>query len=616
MADTQDGRPRRSTRTPAQAPRTVAVSVTGTPARSNAKRKTPQDAEEMLGHKLDLLTSSRSKLTKLDISKVLNYENFLNLSSESQEMLVSLLPSTAFSTFRPSISPSHVDYHAIHDDRSLHHLSDTSTTTDIQSVAELSCLPSTSTQHQRLRSAALDPTTFTSPFFLSAAHTFQDHLYSGWLGKKARDDIRRYEMGVDEGNMHAEWKDEVWEREHPVADGCMPTPDLTSLVKCGFLKVGDILSYRRIFPHLQLVVEKDVLKGASSRVTRVATVTSKVCATTATRPSPSLLTFSFAIRATSRRAPNYAYDPDQDPEEKRNVRRGYRALRKETENSKGNVNELSTDQLVERVHNADKLFEMVKGPSEATLDSDILVQLTQATTAKARAMKSGSGAFDVDDFITRLITFMGGRKNHLPDDYDSDAGEDYADGPLDWARVGRRALVYSHRAPAIDFMLGPLSIEQKKRTIAKRAKLEKDKRDEKKPQQITEDDITRSENETTKNVATLENILLQQDGAINLFRFIVNPNDFGQSVENLFYLSFLIRDGKCALETDEKGEPVIYICAQPSEDDYADGLKKRQMVMEFDMATWRRAIEVFDIRDAVIPQRPKSETRIGQKWYG
>lgn len=51
--------------------------------------------------------------------------------------------------------------------------------------------------------------------------------------------------------------------------------------------------------------------------------------------------------------------------------------------------------------------------------------------------------------------------------------------------------------------LGPLSVEQKKRAVAKRAKLEKDKRDMKKPQEITEDDITRSENETTKNVAAV-----------------------------------------------------------------------------------------------------------------
>jgi hypothetical protein len=55
---------------------------------------------------------------------------------------------------------------------------------------------------------------------------------------------------------------------------------------------------------------------------------------------------------------------------------------------------------------------------------------------------------------------------------------------------------------------------------------------------------------------------VEQNGPVNLFRFIINPNDFAQSVENLFYLSFLIRDGECALEIEENGEPVI--CASLS----------------------------------------------------
>ena len=164
----------------------------------------------------------------------------------------------------------------------------------------------------------------------------------------------------------------------------------------------------------------------------------------------------------------------------------------------------------------------VKGTAEAILDSSLLLQATQAGVRRARAMKSGAGAFDVDDFVGRLITFMGDRTAEaaLPEDSESEAeDEEYSGGPLDWERVGRRALAHSHRVATMDFMyvarfmrsmrhnvfirLGPLSLEQKKRAVVKRAKLEKDKRDEKKPQQLTEDDVTRSENETTKNVATV-----------------------------------------------------------------------------------------------------------------
>lgn len=54
--------------------------------------------------------------------------------------------------------------------------------------------------------------------------------------------------------------------------------------------------------------------------------------------------------------------------------------------------------------------------------------------------------------------------------------------------------------------MGPLSIEAKKRVVTRRSKLEKNQEDQRKPQEIREEDITRSENETTKNVATVRDI--------------------------------------------------------------------------------------------------------------
>ncbi|KAG2119313.1 hypothetical protein DEU56DRAFT_747401, partial [Suillus clintonianus] len=54
--------------------------------------------------------------------------------------------------------------------------------------------------------------------------------------------------------------------------------------------------------------------------------------------------------------------------------------------------------------------------------------------------------------------------------------------------------------------------------------------------------------------------LLVTVNAVNLFRLVVNPHDFGQSVENLFHLSFLVQDGTCALHIRDDGEPLICIC--------------------------------------------------------
>jgi len=121
-------------------------------------------------------------------------------------------------------------------------------------------------------------------------------------------------------------------------------------------------------------------------------------------------------------------------------------------------------------------------------------------------------------------------------------------------------------------------------------------------------------------VANIQRIL-DANGAVNLFKFIINPDDFAQSVENLFYLSFLIRDGSCSLEIDpDSKEPMIFSVEKPTQQEYDDGLTRRQFVFEFDQETWRRAIEAFDITGCIVPARPKDTgaTKItGRKgWYG
>ncbi|KAG1879801.1 hypothetical protein F4604DRAFT_1923010 [Suillus subluteus] len=40
-------------------------------------------------------------------------------------------------------------------------------------------------------------------------------------------------------------------------------------------------------------------------------------------------------------------------------------------------------------------------------------------------------------------------------------------------------------------------------------------------------------------------------------RLVVNPDSFEQSIENLYHLSYLMRDGTCALEFTPDGEPVV-----------------------------------------------------------
>lgn len=94
---------------------------------------------------------------------------------------------------------------------------------------------------------------------------------------------------------------------------------------------------------------------------------------------------------------------------------------------------------------------------------------------------------------------------------------------------------------------------------------------------------------------------------VNFYEWIINPRSFSESVENLFYTSFLVREGKLAIEFDDESIPRIckpvksgqsrslFVLTQlppddaVSEDDSApivNADSKIQEVLEFDKETW------------------------------
>ncbi|KAJ7054594.1 Nse4 C-terminal-domain-containing protein [Mycena amicta] len=293
------------------------------------------------------------------------------------------------------------------------------------------------------------------------------------------------------------------------------------------------------------------------------------------------------------------YDPYQPAEIRRNIRREYRALLRR-------IDDKPTDaELEDAVYKADSIWEDVKNTGELVLESPIFLKTAGLHAHRARSIKVGTGPFSVMEFVTRLQTFMA----RQPLEEDSEDVED--EQPLDWDRIGRLALAKSRRVPVMRTMFGPLSIEPKQRAKRKpRAKPDKAIA-ETQTQELCEADIARSQNETTTNVNKLRTILGDLTGpesTINLFELVVNPHSFAQTVENMFHLSFLVRDGDAAIVMEED-LPRVFRSEKPTENQTLDeGLTKRQLVLEMDMKAWRRAIEVFKLTQSVIPTRERETT--------
>lgn len=233
--------------------------------------------------------------------------------------------------------------------------------------------------------------------------------------------------------------------------------------------------------------------------------------------------------------------------------------------------------------------------------------ISETAANKARDMKLNTNAFDVDEYINRLATFIGGsarratggrssrataaagpsngnrrRQRVAANNSDESEGDEDDVGGVDedvdswhWMRLGKLAARHSRRAPTMDHLLGPLAIQAKVRQTTKRARLDKDE-EEVEPDKLTAQDIDKSEAETTALVRQIAKLLEERGGnkGCGLFEFAINPESFSNTIENLFYISFLVRDGLVSIDVDEEdpnGQPLV--CEYHRETGRAEGSK-------------------------------------------
>ena len=273
--------------------------------------------------------------------------------------------------------------------------------------------------------------------------------------------------------------------------------------------------------------------------------------------------------------------------------------------------------ILETVKSANEFYKSVKQTSDATIVSRLLVSAADLSYRKTAQLALGdaTAAIDVDEFVSKCISFM--RRGPAEENAvlavdstqgrrarasgrggdDGEFGEDEEEGdPLDWEWLGRAACFPKNSRPAISgFLLGPLSVQKRVRQMTqRRARQERiDPTQAIRPNELQNADLATQETANlTQLCASIQTTLvtlqeecesrvqaelslrtgevteddaqevmdkhgIADDGGIPLFRFCINPKSFGQTVENLFYVSFLIRDGCIGVSGDSNELPTL-----------------------------------------------------------
>ncbi|XP_078079500.1 non-structural maintenance of chromosomes element 4 homolog A [Mustelus asterias] len=296
---------------------------------------------------------------------------------------------------------------------------------------------------------------------------------------------------------------------------------------------------------------------------------------------------------------------DDDPNRRRMLRHQYRELINSVQQNREDMIRPNSNKLTEALEEANKLFSNVRQTREAALDAQFLVLATNLGQEKANQLHTDMMVFDPSVFAEELLTFMG--LNRLETEGSDDDDESAGWLPKDaWTKLGNETQKYFKRAPAFHFMLGSFKSEP----TVPRQRTERQKRvptkEERRimPTQLKKMDESHQE-ATEKEVERILGLLQEYfksdpDTPINFFDFVIDPHSYARTVENIFHVSFIVRDGFAAIGLDQDKLPIIEPVSE-GVDNERPQQQRQQTVISLSQQEWKEIIDTFEIADAMIP---------------
>ena len=241
----------------------------------------------------------------------------------------------------------------------------------------------------------------------------------------------------------------------------------------------------------------------------------------------------------------------------------------------------------------------VKKAREQQVDTTLYSTLAESGLEMSKKL-GGAAKHTPGELVTRLIHLF----THDCADKTATAAED--SGAFDWRVCGSHVAKHFAEAPAASFMNGPMDAQVKLRAAHQR------RRNEPLGPVTTADavDDTNAEQQTDHAIKRMVKVMKERKTKkepLTMEELSINPTSFAQFVENVFTLSFLVKDGEAGLALPEEREadkgglrPMVKKTRKPEEN---VDLERATFVMHLDVAGWRALTEANGGRAGAMPHR-------------
>ncbi|KAI3908411.1 hypothetical protein MKW92_046805 [Papaver armeniacum] len=256
------------------------------------------------------------------------------------------------------------------------------------------------------------------------------------------------------------------------------------------------------------------------------------------------------------------------------------------------IADANSDKFKSVFNEVESLHEKVTKPREQVADAEALLGIANTLVTSVKAQNSDG--VTPNDFITCLLQNFGKQNGGM-------CGEQ-ARVSLGWKDIGLEVCHIFMKVPGCCTMVEPMNVEVKqRRTVTQRKRTRKPTTTER-PEDLN-DAKEEQTTDTDRNIITMYDIL-KKHMRVMLDNLLLNRVSFAQTVENLFALSFVVKDGRVKITVDSNGRHFVTPRNGPTPDQVASGVAAyNHFVLWLDFKDWKLMKDTVTVGEELMPHR-------------